>query len=152
MHLVSAFQHSIYLELAIIDLEQMGISKKQILALPLDKNNSSPSSVQAAHQDAKSYVDLLFICGTVGMLLGAIYGFVLAWGPVIWGLLGMVLGALVGLLIEWMTSGKKMFQRGTTVDVILIVDCNGNQTEAVEQILWGHHALGVAKHAVLAAD
>lgn len=146
MHLVSVFQHSIYLELAIIDLEQMGVSKENILALPLDKNSPNPPSVQVVHQNGTSYVDLIFICGLIGMLLGAIYGFVLSWGPVIWGLIGMVVGSLVGLLIEVLISGKKVFQRSTTVDVVLMVDCSENQVAAVERILWGHQALGVARH------
>ena len=153
MHLVSVFQHSLSLELAIIDLEQIGISKERILALPLDKDKSHLPSLQMGHQEGHSYVDLIFICGMVGMLLGAIYGFVLAWGPVIWGLIGMIIGALVGLLIELLTSGKKMFQRNAPVDVVLIVDCNNNgQAEAVESVLWQHQALGVAKHPVLASN
>ncbi|MCF8567578.1 hypothetical protein LLE49_22925 [Alicyclobacillus tolerans] len=80
MHLVSVFQHSIYLELAIIELEQQGIPEGKILALPLDKHIPTPPSTQAVHRDGRSYVDLLFIFGMVGMLLGAIYGFVLALG------------------------------------------------------------------------
>lgn len=145
MHLVSAFQHSVYLELAIIDLEQMGISKENILALPLDKNNPNPPSVQAAHKDGTSYVDLVFIFGMVFMLLGAIYGFVLAWGPIIWALLGMVGGALFGLLTEMLIAGRKVFQKSVMTDVILMVDCQDNQVEAVEKLLWSHQALGVAK-------
>ena len=81
----------------------------------------------------------------LGMLLGAIYGFVLDWGPVIWGLIGMIIGALVGWLIELLTSGWKMFQRNTTVDVVLMVNCNDDQAEDVERILWGHQASGLAK-------
>ena len=145
MHLVSVFQHSMYLELAIIDLEQMGISKENIMALPLDKNSPNRPSVQAAHQDGTSYVDLVFIFGMLFMLLGAIYGFVLAWGPVIWGLIGIVVGALIGLLIEVLIAGKKVFQRSGQVDVVLIVDCQDNQAEAVEKILWSHQSHGLAK-------
>lgn len=152
MHFVSVFQHSIYLELAITDLEQIGISKDQILALPLNKDSPNVPSVQAVHQEGHSYVDLIFICGMVGMLLGAIYGFVLTWGPVIWGLIGLIIGAVAGLLIELMTSGIQMFQRSSTVDVVLIVNCSDGQAETVERILRGHQALGVAKHPVLAGN
>lgn len=152
MHLVSVFQHSIYLELAIIDLEQVGISRQKILALSSNKNSSNATSIQASHQEGKSYVDLLFICGTVGMLLGAIYGFILAWGPLIWGLIGMIVGVLIGLLIELLISGTQMFRRSTTVDVVLIVDCSDAQMGIVERILWSHQALGVAKQPALNSD
>ena len=90
-------------------------------------------------------MDLIFIFGTLGMLLGAIYGFVLAWGPIIWGLIGMVAGALTGLLIEMLISRKKVFQKSVKVDVILFVDCKDSQAEDVEKILWSHQALGVDK-------
>jgi hypothetical protein len=142
---VSAFQHSFYLELAIIDLEQIGVPKENILALPLDKNNPNPPSVKAAHKDGTSYVDLVFIFSMVCMLLGAIYGFIWAWGPIIWGLIGMVVGALIGLFIEFLLAGKKVFQKSIRVDVILIIDCKDSLTETVEKILWSHQALGVAK-------
>jgi hypothetical protein len=152
MHLVSAFQHSYYLELAIIDLEQIGIQKKDILALPLDKNNPNPPSVRASHKDGTSYVDLIFIFSMLGMLLGAIYGFVLAWGPIIWGLIGMILGASIGLLIEIILAGKKVFQKSIRVDLVLNVDCKDSQAEKVEKILWSHQALGVAKHCGLNSE
>lgn len=152
MHLVSVFQHSMYLELALIDLEQIGIPRDTILALPLDKNKSNPTTVQVSHQEGKSYADLLFICGMIGMLLGAIYGFILTLGPVIWGLIGMIVGALIGLLIELLLSGRKVFQRSTIRDVVLIIHCKESQAETVEQILWNHQALGVAKHPVLTSS
>jgi hypothetical protein len=152
MHLVSAFQHSFYLELAIIDLEQLGILKENILALPLDKKNPNPPSVKATNKDGTSYVDLVFIFSMVCMLLGAIYGFVWTWGPIIWGLIGMVAGALLGLLIEISLAGKKVFQKSIKVDVILIVDCKDSQAETVEKILWSHQALGVSKHSGINPD
>ncbi|KPV41794.1 hypothetical protein [Alicyclobacillus ferrooxydans] len=144
MHLVSVFQHSIYLELAIIDLEQMGIAKENILALPLDKNGPNPPSFQAAHEDAVSYVDLAFILAMVFMLLGGIYGFILAWGPIIWALIGMVVGALLGLFIDVFIL-KKRKPKNIPADVVMMVNCLDNQAEVVEKILWSHQALGVAK-------
>jgi hypothetical protein len=153
MHLVSVFQHSVYLELALLDLERTGIPKEKILALSLDKGNFNYlSSVRASHQEGQSYVDLLFIGGMLGMLLGGIYGFVLDFGPVIWGLIGMIGGAVVGLLVEFLLSGPKMFKRTTTADVVLIVDCSDAQTAAVERILWQHQPLGVAKQPMSTAD
>lgn len=152
MHLVSVFQHTIYLELAIIDLEQIGVPKERILALPLDKHGLHMTSVQASHKEGNNDVDLLFICSMLGMLFGAIYGFVLTFGPVIWGLVGTAVGALVGLLIEVFISGLKMFQRSTPVDVVLIVDCSDTEASTVERILWSHRALGVAKQPVLRSN
>jgi hypothetical protein len=111
VHLVSAFQHSVYLELAIIDLEQIGISKEDILALPLDKNGPNNTSVRTSHKDGTSMVDLVFILSSIFMLLGAIYGFVLKWGPILWGLIGIIVGALIGLAIELLLAGMNVFKQ-----------------------------------------
>ncbi len=145
MQFVSAFQHSVYLELAIIDLEQKGVPKENIWAFPLDKAGTNVPAGQRSHAVGTTSVDLAFILGMVGMLLGAIYGFVLTWGPIIWGLIGMVAGAVIGLLIKLLFSGTKVLKQAIKVDVILIVDCTESQEQTVEQILWSHQALGVAK-------
>lgn len=146
MNLFSVFQHSVYLELAIIGLEQNGIRKENIFAVPLDKRGDQWRDVQTSHQDARSKVDLVFILGAVFMLLGAIYGFRLHLGPVLWALFGLLFGAGVGFGVELLVAKNLKFQeQETKTDVILIVHCRPNQAEMVEGILWSHNALGVAK-------
>lgn len=146
MRFVSAFKHSKYLELAIIELEQIGIPKEHIFSAPLDKNNKSSPPNKASYQGAESMVDLMFIFATIGMLLGAIYGFIWRLEPVLWALFGIVIGGLFGLGIEFILHRSRMFKRKeTNMEVVLLVDCEPRQTEEVERILWSHNALGVSK-------
>lgn len=50
--------------------------------------------------DGRSILDGAMMSVTVFMVLGAIYGFVWRWGPIIWGLLGLAGGFFLGLIIE----------------------------------------------------
>ena len=82
MYIIASFEQSIFLELAISALEQRGIQKNQILAVPLDKRTEPRKLLDTIHRaDGYSLFDVAAVLGTCGMLLGAIYGMVLNWGP-----------------------------------------------------------------------
>lgn len=145
MHFISSFQHSAFLELALSDLEQKGISKENIFVAPLDKSSAVLSDVEKAHREGASKYELSFIFGNVFMLLGGIYGFIFAWGPIIWSLIGLVFGATLGIVISLFTMKLKWFREKSKSEVVLIVECEKEQSELVERILWRHNALGVSK-------
>jgi hypothetical protein len=91
---------------------------------------------------------------TAFSVVGASVGFILAWGPIYWGLIGAVIGFLLGLGIKLFiiktVKKKQRLLRGKQTEVILIVNCDNTKSELVEQILWEHFAIGVAK--VIAKD
>lgn len=92
--------------------------------MPMDKRGEEPKLFDNIHHsDGLSLLDLPFILGSFLALLGGIYGFVLEWGPIVWGLIGFACGFAAGLIIE----------------------CSEQQTETVKDILWSHNALGVRK-------
>ncbi|MFL6557692.1 MAG: hypothetical protein ACJ8MO_16440, partial [Bacillus sp. (in: firmicutes)] len=82
-------------------------------------------------------------------VIGASIGFKLSWGPIYWGLIsafiGFALGFAIRLFTEVILKRKKRFLRGKHSEVILIIDCKETQAELIENILWNHFALGVAK-------
>lgn len=148
MHIVSTFEHSISLEKAITTIQMKGIAKENILAIPMDKRGGEPKlfdTIQSS--DGLSLLDLPFILGTFLALLGGIYGFILAWGPIIWGLIGLAAGFGIGLAIKLILIKK--FSNGRTnkgiSEVVLIIECKDHQAEPVKDILWSHNALGVHK-------
>lgn len=97
MHIVSTFEYSQYLELAITELEKKGIAKDKILAVPLDKNIAERKILDKIQRsDGMNLFDRAAVLGTVFMVLGSIYGFILKWGPVIWALIGLAFGAMLG--------------------------------------------------------
>ncbi|MFC7391785.1 hypothetical protein [Scopulibacillus cellulosilyticus] len=145
MYFISTFQHSAYVELALIELEQKGIYKGNIFAAPLDKNSITIPDVERAHKEDTSKYELAFIFGAIFMLLGSIYGFVLVWGPIIWAFIGLVLGAMLGIFISLIIKKSSWLQKKTKTEVVLIVECENYQSELVERVLWQHKALGVTK-------
>ncbi|WP_248925917.1 hypothetical protein [Paenibacillus hamazuiensis] len=145
VHIISTFQHTAYLELALSDLEQEGISKDNIFVATLDKNSPDSPDVLRSHKESASRFELAFILATVFMLLGSIYGFIWIWGPIIWALIGLVFGGALGVTITLLFKKNKWFVRDTPIDVVVIVECEKHQLEVAERIIWKHKSLGVAK-------
>ncbi|MFP3124403.1 SoxR reducing system RseC family protein [Ectobacillus funiculus] len=147
MLVITTFENSLFIELAISSLEQKGIPKEQIFAVPLKKRTEPKQLFDTIHRaDGLSMFDAAAILGTCTMLLGAIYGYVLKWGPIIWGIIGAVTGLLVGFLIKlWMVKKRPEENKQITSEVVLMIRCEDYQWEVVERILWEHTALGVAR-------
>ena len=151
MYVVGAFQHSLKLELAIAELEEIGIPSAAILALPLEKKGPARPTINSAyHADGISYSELSAALGMIGMLLGSIYGFVLAWGPILWGLIGLAGGFVLGYGISYAYHTPERRRRraepsGKT-EVFVLVNCPDWQGDAVKQILWSGEAFGVSDY------
>ena len=147
MHIISSFEHSAFLELALNKLQEKGIEKENIVAVPLQNIKDQPKLFDTIHRsDGESLLDLAAVLGTVFSVLGASFGFVLTWGPIIWGILGLAFGAIIGFTIDYLLT-KKRIKRKTTLhtEVILIVNCKENEYDTVKRILFENRALGVGE-------
>jgi len=148
MYIISTFDHSNYLELAITAIQMKGIAKDNILGVSMDKRGEERMLFDTLHSsDGLSLLDLPIILGTLFCLLGSIYGFILTWGPVLWGLIGLLGGFSLGLIIKLITT-KKYDNRQEKLkgsEVVLIIECKETQLEMVKDLLWENHALGVGK-------
>ncbi|QQK81614.1 hypothetical protein HUG20_17965 [Salicibibacter cibi] len=150
MQIFATFEHSIYLELALSSLNTIGIQKKSILAVPLENRVEERKLFDSLHRsDGVSLFDKGVALAVVFSVIGASLGFEWEWGPIYWGLLGAASGFLFGFIIDLLIykvfSKRKRLLKGKKSEVILIVACHPDKVEKVEQILWDHHALGVAK-------
>lgn len=149
MYIIATFDHSRYLETALSALQMQGISKDKILAVPLDKRAERRSLFDTLHHsDGISLLDLPLILGTVLSLMGAIYGFVLLWGPIIWALIGLTIGIALGLAVKLYLTRQYTGDRQKGIrssEVVIIVECQPEQIEMVKDTLWEHFALGVRK-------
>lgn len=148
MYIVSTFDQSVYLELAITGIQMKGIRKENIMVIPIDKKGEQRMLFDSMHSsDGVSLFDLPAILATVLGIFGGIYGFVLKWGPLIWGLIAIIAGFAIGFIIKLAVtkkySGRQKDKRGT--EVVLIIECIESQLEMVKDILWSHNALGVSK-------
>lgn len=152
MHIIATFEYSIALELALSELENIGISKKKISAFPLDKRTEEAKLFDSMHQsDGNSLFDLAAVLGSIFMLLGSIYGYVLKLGPILWGFFGLIFGLLSGFLIDYAIykwkQAKKINQnkKGIMSEVVIVIECDEHKIEIAENILWNHSALGICK-------
>jgi hypothetical protein len=148
MYIVSTFNHSNYLELAITAMQMKGIAKEKILSVSLDKRGEERKLFDSIHSsDGLSMLDLPIILATIFCLAGSIYGFLLIWGPILWGIFGMIVGFIIGLIIKLIITMKYDDRQKElkATEVVLIIECKENQLEMVKDLLWEHHALGVRK-------
>ncbi|KPU44808.1 hypothetical protein OXPF_18940 [Oxobacter pfennigii] len=148
MHIISTFEHSIYLEKAITAIQMKGIAKEDILAVSMDKRGEERKLFDTMHSsDGLSLIDLAAVLGTVFMIIGTIYGFILKWGPILWGLIGLVAGFALGFIIKLIVTKKYSRKQSykKVPEVVLIIECNEDKSEMVQDTLWANYALGVSK-------
>jgi predicted permease len=136
------------LELAITAVQMKGIKKENIMAIPMDKKGEQRAMLDSIHSsDGLSLFDLPAILAVIGGIFGGIYGFVLKWGPLLWGLIAIAIGFTLGLIIKLFITRKyndrQNDKKGT--EVVLIIECIESQLEIIKDILWSHKALGVRK-------
>lgn len=136
--------------MAISTLEKHGILKENIFAVPLDNRIEDRKIVDTIQRsDGISFIDIGVAMATAFSVIGASIGFKLTWGPIYWGLIsafvGFVLGFVIRLFIELILKKRKRVCKGRSSEIILIIDFEEAKAELVENILWDHSALGVAK-------
>jgi len=150
MQVFSTFEHSMSTEMAITVLQKKGIEKESIFVLPLDNRAEQRKVFDSIHSsDGTSLIDIGAALATAFSVVGASIGFKLAWGPIYWGIIGAAAGFLIGFAIRLFTElvfkKHRRLLKGLHSEVIVIVDCDESQAEMVENILFRHYALGVAK-------
>ncbi|WP_442598741.1 hypothetical protein [Neobacillus sp. D3-1R] len=151
MYIVASFQHSKEIEMALADLSLMGLSKSNVLVLPLDKRLGISKTFDSSElTDRETLFDIAAILGMIFMLLGSIYGFVLKWGPIIWGLIGLVTGISIGFLIKFLYIKRKQSNRSQKLpnapDIIVIIHCEEYQVDRAKDVLWENNALGLTTY------
>ncbi|MDO6654659.1 hypothetical protein [Anaerobacillus sp. 1_MG-2023] len=150
MQVFSTFENNIFLEIAISNLEKVGIKREDIYAVPLDNREENRKIFDTLHRsDGISLIDIAMPLATAFSVVTASLGFEWKWGPIYWGLIGAIVGFVTGLVIRLIivltTNKKKRQLKGKQSEVILIVNCDITDGEVVEKILWEHLALGLAK-------
>lgn len=148
MHVIASFHYNLHTELAVTGLIEKGISQDEIFIAPLEVKGEERKLFDTIHHaDGVSIFDGGAILGTAFATLGVIYGFVLKWGPIIWGLLGFAIGFVIGATIDYFI-GKIRHSKGrrpeSISEIIIIVNCSPNQVDMVKDYLWNHLALGIS--------
>ncbi|WP_245867558.1 hypothetical protein SPSIL_018320 [Sporomusa silvacetica DSM 10669] len=146
--IISTFEHSMYLELAISDLEIRGIPRNQIFAASMEKKQKPMFLIDTIHRaDGVGTMDVACITGAFTAVLGGVYGYIWYGGPLLWGLIGLTLGFIVGGSIDIFVTKKKrrLVSSDSSTEVVLIIKCEPVQTSLVEEVLTRHLALGMTQ-------
>ncbi|MCM2998759.1 hypothetical protein M3647_14815 [Paenibacillus cellulositrophicus] len=150
VQIFSTFEHSTNLELAITVLEKNGIHKENIFAVPLTNRKTERRLFDSIHNaDGISLISTGAALGTAFAVIGASVGFKLAWGPIYCGLIGAAGGFVLGICIDLfyykVIKKQRRLLRGKNSEVILLIECEEEQADTVEDILWHHYAFGTAR-------
>lgn len=148
MQIFAAFEQSIQLELAITNIQKLGIDN--IYTVPLD---SGPEDIQLLdtinRSDGLSLSSVGMVLAVFCSVIGAARGFDHQWGPIVWGIIGAIFGLLVsfiGKMVFYKVKMKKIrWVKGKQPDIILIIECADHEGQRVEKMLWEHAAIGVGK-------
>ncbi|MTV49226.1 hypothetical protein GJ688_09575 [Heliobacillus mobilis] len=144
MYVVAAFEQSLFLEMAITELEEKGITRDHILAVPLKVNTSQGKIMDSIYAaDGISVFDGATVSGSAFMVLGVIFGYVWTWGPIIWGLMGLTVGSILGLLLDLAFRKNKKGNRQAKSTVVVMISCSEKQFDWVSTVLENHNPQGI---------
>lgn len=85
---------------------------------------------------------VLLITGDIQQATSVLKG---DWWGIISAIIGFVVGVIIRLFTEYVFKKRRRVLKGKKAEVILIVKCTELQGDLVENILWEHSAMGVAK-------
>jgi len=147
--IVGTFEHSIELEQALSNLEPNGIDKSRIIPVLMD-TDSSPAirfTDQRYDQMSKS-IEIGIAAATASSVIGISVGFILEWGPIIWGILYAICGFAAAFGVSFWLKPKQMRTRKSDklpeVTVLVQYD-KEEEASSIKTILWQYNALTVGK-------
>ncbi|MCM3003069.1 hypothetical protein [Priestia koreensis] len=147
VYILSTFEYTTQLEMALSEIEQVGIDKSQIAVVRLDHNDERGQVADSFERfDGTSYIDLAAIFGTIFMLLGVIYGHILYLGPILWGIIGLLIGGGGGFIADYLYTKRKVSPKRThQTEVIVIIECNYTTEKAVRRILAANQSKAIGQ-------
>ncbi|WP_284645504.1 hypothetical protein [Paenibacillus silviterrae] len=147
MNIFATFEHSIEVEIALTELENQWIPREQILVVFME-NEPSPAHLQARKKTmASNAFEVGMACATGSAVIGASFGFILSWGPIIWGLIATIFGFSAGFFLFYFLKKKgiRPYQRTNGPAILVIVQCTENLVGQVTDLMWQYKALTVGQ-------
>ncbi|MBB3112986.1 hypothetical protein FHS18_005088 [Paenibacillus phyllosphaerae] len=148
MLVVGVFQITTELEQVLSLLEQKGMEREQMVAVPmdLDANDDTMDPIRSRDRKAGGF-ELGMGTATAFSVIGVSRGFILEWGPIVWGLIASGIGFLVGLalhlIIVRVTGAKREASANLLPEVTVLIRCQPERLDEVRKLLWQHQAISV---------
>ncbi|MDQ0902562.1 hypothetical protein [Paenibacillus sp. V4I7] len=147
--IVGTFEHSTELEQALSIIEHSGIHSSRIIPILMDIDaDKSLSIVDQRFDKTAKAVEIGLASATACGVFGISVGFILAWGPIIWGIISGIGGFLLGFSIGLVLKNKHRFYNKPNIlpEVTVLVQYELAEDEAlIKQTFWKYKALTVGK-------
>lgn len=141
MVIIGIFEQSIELEQALAELENSSIPKEHIRTVFMDndpkKNNTREHTPHA--------FEIGISAATGFSVLGASFGFVMTWGPIIWGLITAFIGFSIGVGLYYLVKKQRGQKKSNNREVTVLIQCKEDQSYQIQNILWNYQALSVGQ-------
>lgn len=148
MLIMATFNYTLELEQALLILEREGIDRRGIMIVPMDSQGGNMGIAREPDSDwQQNSVGTGVAVGTAFAVIGICRGFILEWGPLIWGLISAGSGFAVGFGLYALLHFK-VWKRGVAVrgpEAAVIVRVGEENERLVRQVLWRHRALSIGR-------
>ncbi|MDR6549875.1 hypothetical protein [Paenibacillus qinlingensis] len=150
MLIISTFEHSIELEEALAVLEEMGLSRQEIMTVMMDNHRETSDHNYNSNPNKKTLAfEVGMATSTGATVLGISFGFILYWGPIIWGVISAICGFLLGFIITRVIQAKVLKhtirKKERLPELAIIIQCHEGRLQEVQHVLWEYQALSVGK-------
>jgi hypothetical protein len=147
MNIFATFEQSIEIEQALAELEGSFISQDQILVVYMDNEPLPVQLTGRTRQIHSNAFEVGIASATGSAVIGASIGFVLAWGPIIWGLICVIIGFTISYCVYYFLKKEKVHthQQKKEPEILVIIQCTEILAHPIREILWKYQALTVGK-------
>lgn len=119
-----------------------------MLVVSMDTEPKGPFELMSKTRDLHSKgVEVGIACATGFSVIGASVGFILEWGPIIWGLMASFIGFWFGFGLYFVFSKGVVRRRlpAKLPEITVIVQCLEEDSAHVREIMWKHKSLTVGR-------
>jgi len=149
MLVIGTFPNDTRVMQALHALENSGIGKDRLLVVPMDHSPDSANSHREIGNPISGHTSVEFglACATGVSVIGISRGFMLAWGPILWGLISAVSGFVFGYGVHkwWESRRLSLMRRKKSSDIHVLVECESAKRKLIVSVLWKHDALAVGE-------
>lgn len=140
MLVVGTFEHSIELEQALAEVQRLGVPRERILVVLMEPGEG------VTNEDIRAKAVEAGIASATGFAaVGACIGFMLAWGPIVWGLVGYLIGYSLYRTVKRANNPSAFHPPAAMLrpDVTVVIQCEEELSKRVSEKLNEYRAITV---------
>ncbi len=145
MLVIGIFSNDMCVARALLDMENAGIGKDRLLVVPMDASEKEANAGTFDPIAGLSSVEVGIAVATACAVVCISRGFVMAWGPIVWGVIGAAGGFAIGFSIHQSIMKRKrtVFRKDRKSELTVIVECEERERQKVLDALWNNNAMSV---------